>query len=74
MSDVSIERGDVFITPDGPIQVETVRRFGKGTLVSDPTVTHAQDSRAGWWRVDIDTLADDVESGDVERATLEAIE
>jgi len=65
------ERGDVFTTPNGPIQVESVGRFGAYLTVTDPTVHHPQDARAGTWEVEVPLVEDDLEDGTMERASLE---
>lgn len=64
----TFERGDVFTTPDGTIQV--VSTAGDSLTVTDPTTNHPQDSRAGEWDVDPKLLADDLTDGTVGRASL----
>lgn len=65
------ERGDVFTGDSGTIKVEGVSRFGDYLTVSDPTVDHPQDARAGTWTVERGLLEQDLDEGTVERASLE---
>lgn len=67
------ERGDVFTTPSGPIEVKAVGRYGDYLTVTDPTVNHPQDARAGRWKLEVSLLEDDLEDGTIERATLEVV-
>lgn len=63
--------GEVFQSDEGPIQITGID--GSELLVTDPTVTHPQDSRAGSWEIDADLLRADLEDGGVERATLDVV-
>lgn len=72
MSDHDISRGDVFKTPAGPIKVKGIQTCGD-LMVTDPTVSHPQDARAGRWTIERSLFEDDLESGDIERASLEVV-
>jgi hypothetical protein len=69
---IEIERGDVFQTPDGPIKVIS-GQSGDEVRVTDPTISDPIHSRAGRWRVNVDQLQSDIESGTVERANLSVV-
>lgn len=68
---VTFSVGDVFQSDDGPIQIKSID--GDELFVTDPTVAHPQDSRAGTWRIDADLLRGDITSGYVEQATLDVV-
>lgn len=68
-----IERGDVFKTDGGPIKVLSVSRHGDYLDVTDPTVDHSQDARYGQWSIERYELEEGLESGSVERGSLEVM-
>jgi len=61
----------VFQSDEGPIQIKGIDEGD--ILVTDPTVVHPQDSRAGSWEIEVSLLWDDLERGEVERATLDVV-
>lgn len=73
MSDADFETGDVFETPDGPIQITDVSRYDEHVKVTDPTEVHPQNARYGEWVFHRDSLRDGLQSGEIERATLEVV-
>lgn len=60
--------GYTFQTKEGPIQVKS--KVGTDFRITDPTVTHPQDSRSGMWNVDAETFKEDLQEGNIERASL----
>jgi hypothetical protein len=69
-SGVDVMHGDVYQTDDGPIQVKGIQTNGD-VVVTDPTVSNPQDSRAGRWTIARFQFEDSLARGEIEPASLE---
>lgn len=66
--DATVQKGDLFITDDGPVKVMSVRN--NNAVVTDPMCENAQSARSERWNIPVTKIRNDLLNGHIERGEM----